>query len=209
VSALPPAPPKPVPESTSCIQHPGPDASLSEVRDSLVAAGARQYWQGVQRPADLVGELPTITVPASLMKAIAWQESGWQSTIIACDGGIGTMQVMPGTAAFINQRFGTDYSVSTLDGNTALGAAYLEWLIMYFGLYYFGAYELDSIASVGTDAASMRLRDVVISAYNVGPHALEDDNGTPQADDDTLAIPNPRYVTNVTALMTECICLDY
>jgi hypothetical protein len=55
----------------------------------------------------------------------------------------------------------------------------------------------------------MRLRDAVISAYNVGPRALEDDNDTPEADDDTLSIPNRSYVNNVTALMTECVCLTY
>jgi soluble lytic murein transglycosylase-like protein len=179
------------------------------VRDALVSAGRQEYWRGVQPPADLDGDLPTITVPANLMKAVAWQESGWQSTIIACDGGIGTMQVMPGTAEFVNNRFGTDHNVNTLAGNTALGAAYLEWLTMYFGLYYFGDFDLDATAPVGPDGATMRLRSVVISAYNVGPHALEDDNGTPGTDDDTLSIPNRSYVNNVTALMTECVCLTY
>jgi hypothetical protein len=116
---------------------------------------------------------------------------------------------MPGTATFVNNRFGTDYNVNTLAGNTALGAAYLEWLTMYFGLYYFGDFDLDATAPVGPDGADMRLRDVVISVYNVGPHALEDDNGTPAADDDTLSIPNRSYVNNVKALMTECVCLSY
>jgi len=204
---LPPPPPAPKPGCTPRLA--GPKAPLPDVRDALVAAGGREYWRGVVPPADLEGELPTITVPANLMKAVAWQESGWQSTIIACDGGIGTMQVMPGTAEFVNNRFGTDYNVNTLAGNTALGAAYLEWLTMYFGLYYFGDFALTATAPVGPDGASMRLRDAVISAYNVGPRALEDDNGTPEADDDTLSIPNRSYVNNVTALMTECVCLTY
>jgi hypothetical protein len=204
---LPPPPPAPKPGCTPRLA--GPKAPLPEVRDALVSAGGTEFWRGVQPPADLDGPLPTITVPANLMKAVAWQESGWQSTIIACDGGIGTMQVMPGTAEFVNNRFGTDFNVSTLVGNTALGAAYLEWLTMYFGLYYFGDFALDTTAPVGPDGATMRLRDAVISAYNVGPRALEDDNGTPAADDDTLSIPNRSYVNNVTALMTECVCLTY
>jgi hypothetical protein len=207
VKDLPPPPPAPKPGCTPRLA--GPKAPLPDVRDALVSAGGREYWRGVQPPGDLDGPLPTITVAANLMKAVAWQESGWQSTIIACDGGIGTMQVMPGTATFVNNRFGTDYNVNTLAGNTALGAAYLEWLTMYFGLYYFGDFDLDATAPVGRDGADMRLRDVVISAYNVGPHALEDDNGTPAADDDTLSIPNRSYVNNVKALMTECVCLTY
>jgi hypothetical protein len=208
-SQLPPAP-KHVPDSPSCTKHPGPDASKAQVRDALVSAGAKEYWQGTTRPSDLQGDLPTITVPANLMKAFAWQESGWQSTIIACDGGIGTMQVMPDTATFTNNRFGTSYDVMTLSGNTSLGAAYIEWLTMYFGLYYFGSFDLTATASVGAGGATMRLRDAVISAYNVGPAALEHDNGTPSdGSDDWLTIPNQSYVNNVTALMTNCVCLSY
>jgi len=55
---------------------------------------------------------------------------------------------------------------------------------------------------VGRDGARMRLRDVVISAYNVGPAALEDDDGA-------LSIPNRSYVNNVVALITECPCSTY
>jgi hypothetical protein len=204
---LPPPPPAPKPGCTPRLD--GPKAPLPDVRDALVSAGGTEYWRGVQPPADLDGELPTITVPANLMKAVAWQESGWQSTIIACDGGIGTMQVMPGTAKFVNNRFGTGYNVNTLAGNTSLGAAYLEWLTMYFGLYYFGDFDLDATAPVGAKSATLRLRDVVISAYNVGPAALEDDKGTVTPDDDTLSIPNRSYVNNVKALMSECVCLTY
>jgi hypothetical protein len=204
---LPPPPPSPRPGCTP--RYSGPKAPFPDVREALVAAATTEYWQGVQPPAELEGPLPTITVPVNLIKAVAWQESGWQSTIIACDGGVGTLQVMPGTAEFVNNRFGTNFSINTLSGNTSLGAAYLEWLTMYFGLYYFGSFDLAATAPVGTDGAQLRLRDVVVSAYNVGPHALERDHGTPEPSDDTVVIPNRSYVNNVTALITECVCLDY
>jgi soluble lytic murein transglycosylase-like protein len=203
---LPPPPnpnPKPTATGDDCPSKTGTDASRAAVRDALEAAGARQYWRGVRLPPELNGELPEITVPANLMKAVAWQESGWQSTILACDGGIGTMQIMPATGEWMNSRFGTDYNVNTLAGNTSLGAMYLEWEIMYFGLYYFGSFDLDATAEVGSDGETLRLLDVVVAAYNVGPYALESDDG------ETLSIPNPRYVQNVTALMTECECLSY
>ena len=32
-------------------------------------------------------------MPAQLMKAIAYQESTWRSTVISCDGGVGLMQI--------------------------------------------------------------------------------------------------------------------
>jgi soluble lytic murein transglycosylase-like protein len=139
------------------------------------------------------------------MKAIAWQESGWQSTILACDGGVGTMQVMPDTAAWLNDRFGPNYDVNTLSGNAALGAEYLQWEIVYFGAFYFGTFDLDATAPVGPDGADLRLRDVVIAGYNVGAAALENraDSG------DYLDIPNQRYVDNVIALTTDCECLAY
>ena len=47
----------------------------------------------------------------------------------------------------------------------------------------------------------MALLDAVVSAYNVGPGALEDG--------EELSIPNQRYVDNVEALMTSCVCLSY
>ena len=215
----PPAPkPRPKPSPGCKPTYNGEPAPLPEVKVALVTAGARQYWQGTQRPKDLVGPLPKITVPANLMKAIAWQESGWQSTIMACDGGIGTMQVMPDTVTTVNNRFGTNFNVNTLAGNTDLGAAYLEWNVMYFGLYYFGSLgivdssgsvDLSVTAPVGEGGATMRLLDVVVAAYNVGPYALEDLKGTEDSSDDTLSIPNTSYVNNVVALMDNCECLAY
>ncbi len=206
----PPAPnPKPTPSPGCTPTYSGPKAPIADVKQALVAAAQRQYWVGVVPPADLKGPLPVITVPANLMKAVAWQESGWQSTIIACDGGIGTMQIMPYTRDKVNLRFGENFNINTLEGNTAIGAAYIEWLIMYFGLYYFGAYDLSATAPVGDGGATMRLLDVVVASYNVGPGNVEDLKGTPDGSDDTLSIPNQSYVNNVKALMTNCECLAY
>ncbi len=206
----PPAPtPIPSPSPGCTPTYSGPKAPIADVKQALETAAQRQYWVGVVPPADLNGPLPVITVPINLMKAIAWQESGWQSTIIACDGGIGTMQIMPGTRDKVNLRFGENFNVNTLDGNTAIGAAYIEWLIMYFGLYYFGAFDLSATAPVGDGGATMRLLDVVVSAYNVGPGNVEDLKGTEDGSDDTLSIPNQSYVNNVKALMTNCVCLTY
>src|SRR5262245_9699021 len=140
----PPNPPQVPPPSTgatgaTCPTYAGPKAPVGDVKTALTAAATRSWWSGASKPTGYTGNGSDITVPLNLIKAVAWQESGWQSTIIACDGGIGTMQVMSGTADWMNQRFGTSHNVNTLSGNTALGAEYLQWLIMYFGLYYFGS----------------------------------------------------------------------
>jgi hypothetical protein len=204
----PPAPqPKPNPSPGCVPTYSGPKAPVADVKAALIATANHQYWVGVRPPPELEGkQTPTITVPVDLMKAIAWQESGWQSTIIACDGGVGTMQIMPGTVTQVNNRFGENFDVNTLQGNTSIGAAYIEWLIMYFGLYYFSQnFDLTTVAAVGPGGAQLQLLDVVLAAYNVGPGTLE--VGT-----NTLSIPSvgQKYADNVKALRgTSCPCQTY
>jgi hypothetical protein len=176
---LPPAPPPPAPPGCSPT-HAGTDAPFSQVKSALQSAAAKQYWQGVVPPDALAPDpLPVITVPTNLMFAIAQQESGWQSTIMACDGGIGTMQVMPDTVTWLDGRFGTTYDPNTLDGNTKAGARYIEWLIMYFGLFHFQKhFDLSTVEKIGPNGEELTLERVVVAAYNVGYAALEQSDGT-------------------------------
>lgn len=187
---VPPPPPKPVPDCEPTYR--GVKASRAQVRAALEDAAARTYW-----PVSA----PDIRIPATLLKATAWQESGWQSDIIACDGGIGLMQVMPDTATWMNQRFEQSYDVEDYRDNAFLGGTYLAWLTKYIGDMYFDSdYRLDADLC-GAELTSCLL-NVVIAAYNVGHHAVARE-GEP------LTVPNPRYVNNVRALMTECVCLTY
>jgi soluble lytic murein transglycosylase-like protein len=187
----------------------GTNAPFPDVKAALTAAAQRQYWVGVTPPQGLTGPLPVITVPLNLMKAIAWQESGWQSTIIACDLGVGTMQVMADTASWMNDRFDESYSINALAGNTSLGAMYIEWLTVYFGLYYFGGnYDLSTVAAVGSQGENLTLLSVVIAAYNTG-YGDHDLSGGVSVGQTQLTIPNPSYVNNVTALMNNCPCSKY
>jgi soluble lytic murein transglycosylase-like protein len=181
----PPAPqPKPSVPPSCKPTYSGTAADRAAVAAALDTAAAHVFWYT---------SAPSITVPRNLMRAFAWQESGWQSNILACDGGIGTMQIMPNTAIQVNNRFGTSYDVHTLSGNTMLGAGYLEWLIKYLGdLYFQSVYDLSNQA----------LLDSVVSAYNVGPGAVDPTKGA-------AGIPNPQYVRNVEALMTNCACQSY
>jgi soluble lytic murein transglycosylase-like protein len=190
VEKLAPPPPKPA-EGCTKPRYEGTQASRADVKAALTDAAGRTYWPS---------SAPDLKVPLDLVKATAWQESGWQSNIIACDGGIGLMQVMPDTAAFVNQRFDKSYDVKNYEDNAALGANYLAWLIKYFGDVYFeGDYSADPADCASHD--DLCLLNAVIAAYNFGPGAVDTDDG--------LKIPNPRYVDNVRSLMTNCECLDF
>ncbi|MFU8853492.1 transglycosylase SLT domain-containing protein [Micromonospora sp. SL1-18] len=188
---VPPARPKPAPSSCKP-SYRGTEATRSQVKAALSDAAAKQYWPT---------SAPDIKIPLNLVKATAWQESGWQSNIVACDGGIGLMQVMPATADWMNQRFGESYDINAYRDNAYLGANYLAWLTKYIGDMYFESdYRLN--ASLCTSELNSCLLNAVISAYNYGHDAVARE-GEP------LAIPNPQYVRNVRALMTECECLSY
>ncbi len=67
-------------------------------------------------------------LPFNLLLAIAWQESGWTQHVIAWDGGIGVMQLMPYTAQGINAGTGIRRDPYLLWDNINLGATYLRWL---------------------------------------------------------------------------------
>ncbi|MGQ5262956.1 transglycosylase SLT domain-containing protein [Micromonospora sp. ZYX-F-536] len=186
-------PPPPRPRASPCVpSYRGTQATRAEAKAALTNAAERTYW-----PVSA----PSIKIPLNLVKATAWQESGWQSNIYACDGGVGLMQVMPDTATWMNQRFEQNYDLHNYQDNAYLGGTYLAWLTKYIGDMYFEAdYRLD--AALCTTQLNSCLLNAVIAAYNFG-HGAVAQEGKP------LAIPNPSYVYNVRALMTECVCLAY
>lgn len=67
-------------------------------------------------------------LPANLLLAIAWQESGWYQHVIARDGGIGVMQLMPYTTMALNAGTHIRRDPYHLVDNIYLGATYLSWL---------------------------------------------------------------------------------
>jgi soluble lytic murein transglycosylase-like protein len=65
----------------------------------------------------------------SLLEAIAWQESGWQQGVVASDGGVGTGQLMPGTARFISGSIiGMRMNIRSASDNIRMSAAFLAYL---------------------------------------------------------------------------------
>lgn len=82
--------------------------------------------------SEVVGQLKLIAeryhLPLNLLLAIARQESGWTQHVIARDGGIGVMQLMPYTAQSINAGTGVRRDPYKLWDNLNQGAIYLSWL---------------------------------------------------------------------------------
>ncbi len=86
-------------------------------------------WSNRRQVHDMLSDIAARHhLPARLVLAIAWQESGWTQHVIAWDGGIGVMQLMPYTAMNINMGMGQQLDPYQLWDNVNLGATYLAWL---------------------------------------------------------------------------------
>jgi hypothetical protein len=186
-TALPPPPPKVSTKPGCQPQYKGTQLPKSTVREYLDAAAVKQFW-GSATPA----EVQAIRVPKRLLYGTAEQESGWQSNIYACDGGVGVMQIMPNTETWMNQRFGTSWKIDVPHDNVMLGGQYLAWAIRYFG---------EQLGTFDVMGADQTLLNAVISAYNNGAGAVDLTKGD-------AGITNWTYVNNVKALMGRC-CNTY
>lgn len=68
-------------------------------------------------------------VPRGLTRAIAWQESGFQQTVISHTGAIGVMQLMPDTARWVGQDLlGRPFDPTNVADNVEGGVILLKWL---------------------------------------------------------------------------------
>jgi soluble lytic murein transglycosylase-like protein len=134
-----------------------PDGSIVRYSGPMVhlTIGARPI-QGDIKYADIVFEAPADiaaairesskrhAVPASIVEAVAWQESRFNQRAISPKGARGVMQLMPGTAR------GLGVDAANLKANIDGGAAYLAQQIRRFG--------------------DLRL---ALAAYNAGPEAVD------------------------------------
>lgn len=90
-------------------------SSRPQVRDMLINAADRHR------------------LPRNLVLAIAWRESNWTQHVIAWDGGVGTMQLMPYTTVWLDGYLGRNYNSYRLYDNIELGVSYLAILWNDFG----------------------------------------------------------------------------
>ena len=67
---------------------------------------------------------------AAILKALAWQESGWQQDVVSPTGAVGIMQVVPGTARYVTEVLGAgSLDLHTAADNVEIGAVYLRHLL--------------------------------------------------------------------------------
>jgi hypothetical protein len=72
-------------------------------------------------------------VDQHLVRGLAWQESGYQPSVVSGQGAVGVMQVTPVAWAFV-ETFVIGHPVApTVDGNVHVGVAYLRYLLRIFG----------------------------------------------------------------------------
>ena len=72
----------------------------------------------------------TYGVPAAVLKAMCWWESGWQTAIVSNTGAIGVCQLEPATVTFVDHYLvGAPLDARVAAQNIRLGAAFLAWLL--------------------------------------------------------------------------------
>lgn len=116
------------------------DPNLIRVGQRLrVPSGAPTASRTVSPPAAapsgdvedlLVSHALSHAVDPALVKAVAWQESGWQQSAVSSKGAVGVMQVIPSTARFVNGSLGGgNLRLRRVSDNIHLGVMYLRHML--------------------------------------------------------------------------------
>jgi len=109
-------------------------------------------------------------VDQHLVRGLAWQESGYQPSVVSEQGAVGVMQVTPDTWAFVEAVLIGHPVPWTVEGNVQVGVAYLHYLIALFGgdttravaAYYQGPHSVDVYGI--SDTARVYVNDVLALA---------------------------------------------
>jgi soluble lytic murein transglycosylase-like protein len=72
-------------------------------------------------------------VPADLLKAVTWFESGWQNDVVSSAPAYGIGQLKPDTVNFVNGQLKTNLDPKKPADNIRLAAGYLAWLLAQSG----------------------------------------------------------------------------
>jgi len=80
---------------------------------------------------DFTSAAATYGVPASLLEALCWWESGWQTSVLSVTGAIGVCQIEPQTASFVDDVLfpQSDLDPYVASQNIDIGAAFLANLL--------------------------------------------------------------------------------
>lgn len=101
----------------------GDRLTLPSTRIPASAAGRAEVGRMIEQVARARGWSP------AFVKALAWQESGWDNRQVSSAGAIGIMQVMPGTGDFIGRRLlGRTVDLNDPRDNVIAGVTFLQYL---------------------------------------------------------------------------------
>lgn len=65
----------------------------------------------------------------AFVKALAWQESGWNPHVVSYTGAVGVMQVLPSTGRFVSDKLvGRSLELTEPGDNVEAGVAFLDYL---------------------------------------------------------------------------------
>jgi hypothetical protein len=71
-------------------------------------------------------------VDPHLVRGLAWQESGYQQSVVSKQGAVGVMQITPETWSYV-ETFVVGHRVAAgVEGNVQIGVAYLHYLLQMF-----------------------------------------------------------------------------
>jgi LysM repeat protein len=120
---------------------PGSSAVPAPAASTPDAPGASQALMA-QRDAVrqlIIEESASIGVPAAFALAVAWQESGWQQSVVSHAGAVGIMQLMPATAVWIGEAMlGAPVDMYDARQNVRAGVRLLAYYLGRYG----GSHEL-------------------------------------------------------------------
>jgi len=68
-------------------------------------------------------------VPADLLEAIAWIESGWQTSVVSRTGAIGVGQLEPATIVFTRALIGVNLDPLSANDNIRMSARFVRYLL--------------------------------------------------------------------------------
>jgi LysM repeat protein len=82
----------------------------------------------------IVSEARRQNVPPALALAVAWQESGWQESVVSSAGAIGVMQLLPSTAEWVSATMlGESVNLWSASSNVRAGVALLRHYLSRYG----------------------------------------------------------------------------
>lgn len=129
-----------------------PTAPVAAVVDSRLPARLRELPERLALLPTFDAAANRHRVPADLLKALTWLESGWQNDKVSSTGAVGIGQLMPATVSFVSDILLRAKLDPTLPGdNIEMSARFLAYLLAQTG-----GREATALASYYQGLASVR-----------------------------------------------------